>query len=199
MTDQLGNHNASGPLARSLDGTIDPGGYVKSRLGTRRNLALHAVILLGLGVIFLLRGGNGLPFTLALVAGAALLEFAVAFGARFLAAHNEQRRRSAGHAPSWPSNLLAVLQAREAGFDIPSGIRNDSVLRGRLTDNGDRWTWTARSTRTRPERPTIVLSAAWSPSMDHKLGHRHILTFTDQRGARLDFGIGRRRDVLRHL
>jgi hypothetical protein len=199
MTEQLGKHNASGPVARRADGTIDPAGYVKSRLGDRRNLAFHAVLVIvsavGLGV----RSGSSRSSMLAFVAGLLILEFGIVFAVRFAAGHRERRRRSAGQPPSWPAGLMAVLQTREAGFEIPADIRNDSGLRGRLTDDGDRWTWATRSTRTRPVGPTIVLDGSWSPDMDHRLGYRHILTFTDQRGARLDFGIAPRRDLLHHL
>jgi hypothetical protein len=163
------------------------------------SLAFHAVVLIGWGVILVIRGGGSLTFALVLLAGLLLVEHGVVYLFRFVAGYRELRRRAAGRAPTWPAGLVAVLQAWEAGFAIPSGVCNDSSLRGRLTLDGDRWSWTAKPTRTRPEITTIVLPADWSPTLHHKLGYRHILTFTDQGGARLDFGIGLCRDLLRHL
>ncbi|HET9116874.1 MAG TPA: hypothetical protein VFN75_02160 [Pseudonocardiaceae bacterium] len=199
MADQLGKHDATGPRARRADGTVDPAGYLKFRLASRRDLAVHAVILCAWCVILVVRGGSGLPFSVVLVASILMAEFAILRVLRLGASYRERQRRAAGHAPAWPASLICVLQAREAGFDIPPRIRSDSGLRGRLTDDGDQWVWTGQPTRTHPGSPTIVLRECWSPTVHHKRGYRHFLTFTDQEGRRLDFRIGARRDLVRHL
>jgi hypothetical protein len=199
MTQQLGKHNASGPAARRRDGTIDPAGYVKSRVGDRRNLASHGVLLVGWGVIWGLRGGDSIAFVLAMIAAVVIVEFGALYGLRFLAERRELRRRAAGHPPGWPAALIAVLQARQAGFEIVADYRNDTVVRGRLTAEGDRWSWSAEPSRKHPVGVTITLDTSWAPAMSDRVGYRHIVTFNDRRAQRLDFFVGPRRDLRRYL
>jgi hypothetical protein len=199
MTDQFGKHDATGPRGRRADGTVDPAGYVRSRLAVRRNVMFHGVYLIAWSVILLVREGGGLASAFLVFAGLLVLDVATMYLFRFVAGRREQRRRASAQAPSWPAHLVAVLQAREAGLDIPAGIRGDSSLPGRLTQVGDRWLWTAKQARNRPAIATLTLPADWLPTLNPKLGYRHILTFLGHGGARLDFGIGARRDLRRHV
>lgn len=199
MTQQLGKHNASGPAARRTDGTLDPAGYLKSRMGDRRNLAFHGALLVGWGIAWGVRGGDGLGFVFALLAVVFALEFALLYGLRFLALRREHRRRAMGQLPSWPAALVAVLQARQGGFTLSADYPNDVAVRGRLTAEGDRWSWTAKPTRKHPRGAAITLDSAWTPEMSPRIGYRHVVTFLHARGDRLDFFVGPRRDLRRYL
>jgi hypothetical protein len=177
MTQQIGKHNASGPTARRRDGTIDPSGYLKSRLSDRRNLASHAVLLIGWGVIWSVRGGNGAVFVLVMIASLLIAEFGVAYAFRAVARRREQRRRRTGLSPSWAAALNAVLQAREAGFSLPSSYPNDAVVSGRLSNDADQWVWTAASNRRRSDRAALVFDGGWTPLPSERVGdsfRRHI-------------------------
>jgi hypothetical protein len=198
MADQMGRHDAMGPLARRPHGTNDPARYLKPRVTDRRKLAFHAMLLCTWVLILGIRGG-GVGFTVAVLVGLLLFDIAVVAVARIAAAHRERQRRAAGQAPSWPARLLAVSQAREAGLAMPPGIRNDRSFRGRLTHDGQRWHWTATPSRIGPEIPTLPLPADWTPILNDRVGYRHVLTFVELNGGQLDFSIGARRDLLNEL
>jgi hypothetical protein len=189
-------------LDQALDVGTEPStrpATFKSRLGDRRNLAFHGVLLVGWGAIWGLRAGDSIAFVLAMIAAVVILEFGAVYGLRFISGRRELRRRAMGHPPGWPAALMAVLQARQAGFEIVGDYRNDTVVRGRLTAEGDRWSWTAKPNRKHPLGATITLDAGWAPAMANRIGYRHILTFTDTRAQRLDLLVAPRRDLRRYL
>lgn len=199
MTQQIGKHNASGPTARRRDGTIDPSAYLKSRLSDRRNLAYHAVLLIGWGVIWSVRGGNGASVVLVMIASLLLAEFGGAYIFKAVVGRREQRRRKTGLSPSWAASLIAVLQAREAGFSLPPSYPNDAVVSGRLSCEGSQWVWTAAANRRHPDRARLVFNPGWSPLCSRRFGTRTVVSFIDAETRRVDFFCRDWRDLRHHL
>ena len=199
MSDQIGRHDASGPLARDADGHVDPEGYVRSALQGRELALAHAVLALLYAVVALIRG-FGWPGGVVALAVLIIADLLIVGAVRMFQWYREERRRRAGEWPSWRAQLF-VLQARTQGFAIPRSIRDDTRLAGRLEDAGDHWRWTpGRGARAELVEP-IVLTAGSAPRITERIGSHGIATFDPPAGdaRRLDFWVSRRRDLTRHL
>lgn len=199
MSDQLGRHDATGPLARDADGRVDPQGYVRSALQGRELLLLHGFLAVVYALLVSMRG-FGWPGGVIVFSGLLALDLLLVSVIRGSQWWTERGRRHAGHPPSWSARLF-VLQARTQGIEIPRPIPGDSRLAGRLTDCGDHWAWTpSGSARTKAIRP-IDLRPGWAPRVTERIGSHGIATFDTPSadGPRLDFWVGRRRDLEHHL
>lgn len=199
MSDQIGRHDATGPLARDVDGRVDPEGYVRSALQGRELLLVHGVLAVAYGLVILLRG-FGAPGGFIVFGALLALDLVIVGAIRWSQWWTERGRRRAGHPPSWSARLF-VLQARTLGIDIPKTIRSDSRLAGRLAHCGDHWAWApGKSGRTKAVQP-ISLTRGWTPRVTERIGSHGIATFDtpSEDGPRLDFWVSRRRDLEHHL
>jgi hypothetical protein len=140
VSDQIGRHDASGPLARDADGRVDPEGYVRSAMQGRELLLMHGFFVAAYAVALLVRG-FGMPGALIALAMLVLADVVIVGGVRIFRWWTERQRRRAGGWPSWPAHLF-VMQARAQGVAIPKPVRDDARLRGLLSNGGDQWVWT---------------------------------------------------------
>ena len=199
MSDQLGRHDATGPLARDAGGRVDPEGYVRSALQGRESLLLHGFLAVVYALLVLVRGFGwpGAFIVFGILVALDLLLVCVIRGTQWW---TERGRRLAGHSPSWRARVF-VLQARTQGIEIPRPIRGDSRLAGRLTDCGDHWAWMpSKPAGTKGVLP-IDLRSGWAPRVTERIGSHGIATFDTPSpdGPRLDFWVARRRDLEHHL
>lgn len=199
MSDQIGRHDATGPLARDADGRVDPEGYVRSALQGRELLLMHGVLLVVYGVLLLARN-FGVQGGFIMLGALMVMDLVIVCAIRCSRWWGERSRRRSGRPPSWSARLF-VLQARTQGVDIPAMIGSDSRLPGRLSDCGDQWVWApARSARTKGVQ-SISLAPRWIPRVTEHIGSHGIATFDtpSDDGPRFDFWVGRRRDLEHHL